>query len=115
LGCIAANATLDIFKSENIIGKNRQKIKLLSKLLEKFKTLPNVAEIRQRGMIGAVELKGYEPTKRIGLQVYQYALKNGVLLRPLGSVVYFMPPYIISDEELEYVIDVAFGAIERLN
>jgi len=115
LGCIAANATLDIFERENIIEKNKEKIKLLSKLLEKFKTLPNVAEVRQRGMIGAVELKGYEPTKRIGLQVYQYALKNGVLLRPLGSVVYFMPPYIISDEELVYVTDIAFRAIERLD
>jgi len=115
LGCAAANATLDIFENKNIIEKNKEKIKLLSKLLEKFKTLPNVAEVRQRGMIGAVELKGYEPTKRIGLQVYQYALQNGVLLRPLGSVVYFMPPFIISDEELRYVTDIAFKAIERLN
>jgi len=105
---------LDIFENENIIEKNRAKIELLSTLLERFKTLPNVKEVRQRGFIAAVELKGYEPHQRIGLEIYKHALKNGVLLRPLGNVVYFMPPYIVSDDELVKMTDVAYEGIRCL-
>jgi adenosylmethionine-8-amino-7-oxononanoate aminotransferase len=105
---------LDIFEDENIIEKNQVKIAFLTTLLEKFKTLPNVKEVRQRGFIAAVELKGYKPELRIGLEIYKYALSHGVLLRPLGNVVYFMPPYIVSDEELVKMTDVAFEAILRL-
>jgi adenosylmethionine-8-amino-7-oxononanoate aminotransferase len=115
LACAAANATLDIFEDENIIEKNRTKIELLSTLLNRFKTLPNVKEVRQRGFIAAVELKGYEPSQRIGLEIYKYALSNGVLLRPLGNVVYFMPPYIVSDEELIKMTDVAFEAVKCIS
>jgi adenosylmethionine-8-amino-7-oxononanoate aminotransferase len=111
LACAAANATLDIFENEDIINKNRVKIKKLSNLLERFKTLPNVKEVRQRGFIAAVELKGYKPEQRIGLKVYQYALAHEVLLRPLGNVIYFMPPYIVSNEELKKMTDVAYEAI----
>jgi len=114
LGCAAANATLDIFENENIIEKNKAKAKTLEKLLQKFKTLPNVKEVRQRGLIAAIELQGYKASDRIGLKVYDYALKNGVILRPLGHVVYFMPPFIISDEELEKITTVAYEAITTL-
>jgi adenosylmethionine-8-amino-7-oxononanoate aminotransferase len=115
LACAAANATLDIFEDENIIEENQKKIKLLSDSLEKFKSLANVKEVRQRGMIAAVELKGYKAEDRIGLEIYQYALKNGVLLRPLGHIVYFMPPYIINDEELLKMTDVAYEAIRCIS
>ncbi len=114
LACSAANATLDIFENENIIEKNRIKSTNLSNILEKFKTLKNVKEVRQRGMIGAVELQGYDPKKRVGLEIYKYSLKNGVLLRPLGNVVYFMPPYIMSQKELQKVTDVAYNGISKL-
>jgi len=115
LSCAAANATLDIFEKEDVIEKNHPKIKLLSKLLKKFESLENVENIRQRGLIGAFDIKNYDPLKRQNLEVYQYALKQGVLLRPLANTIYFMPPYIISDEELERVVEVAFKAVERLN
>jgi adenosylmethionine-8-amino-7-oxononanoate aminotransferase len=111
LACAAANATLDIFENENIIEKNRAKIDLMARLLEPFKELSNVKEVRQTGMIGAVELKGYEPKDRVGLKIYQEALKNGVLLRPLANVIYFMPRYIISDEQMKEMIDVAYNAV----
>ena len=114
LACAAANATLDIFESEDILNKNRKKIDLMSKLLKKFNDLPNVKELRQRGMIVAIEIDGYKPDDRIGLKIYEYALKRGVLLRPLGNVIYMMPPYIVSDEELVYIFDVAFDSIKSL-
>ncbi len=114
LACAAANATLDIFENESIIEKNRSKIEFLSCELKKFKELENVKEVRQRGMIAAVELKGYNPEQRIGLEIYKYALKNEVLLRPLGNVVYFMPAYTISDEQMRLMTDVAYRGIKRL-
>jgi adenosylmethionine-8-amino-7-oxononanoate aminotransferase len=114
LACSAANATLDIFENENIIEQNRFKSDQLSNMLAKFKNLENVKEVRQRGMIAAVELQGYAPEKRVGLEIYKYALKNEVLLRPLGNVVYFMPPYIMNEEELQKITDVAYGGISKL-
>jgi adenosylmethionine-8-amino-7-oxononanoate aminotransferase len=114
LACMAANATLDIFEKERVLETNRIKIDILSALLKPFEELPNVKEIRQRGMIAAIELGGYAPEKRIGLEIYKYALAHGVLLRPLGNVVYFMPPYIITEEQLIEMTDVAYGAIKRV-
>jgi len=114
LGCIAANATLDIFENERILDANLVKIDILGALLQRFEALPNVLETRQRGMIAAVELKGYRPEERIGLQIYRYALAHGVLLRPLGNVVYFMPPYIVTEEQLTEMTDVAYEAIKSL-
>ena len=114
LACAAANATLDIFENENIIEKNRVKAEYMGEKLQKFLTLENVASVRQTGMVCAIELKGYKSEERIGLKVYQYGLKNGVLLRPLGHIVYFMPPYIIQNEEIDKMMDTAFEAITLL-
>ncbi len=114
LACAAANATLDIFENENVIEKNKKTAERMAKILEKFKSLDNVDEVRQTGMIAAIELKGYTPDERIGLKVYEYGLSKGVLLRPLGHIVYFMPPYIISDEEMDIMFDTAYEAITAL-
>jgi adenosylmethionine-8-amino-7-oxononanoate aminotransferase len=114
LACAAANATLDLFERDNVIEKNRETAKYMGSKLSKFKELENVASVRQTGMICAVELKGYEPEERIGLRVYQYGLDNGVLLRPLGHVIYFMPPYIITKDECDKMMDVAYEAIKLL-
>lgn len=114
LACSAALATLDIFESENIIEINKIKIAQIAKRLQAFKQLPNVQEVRQTGMVAAIELKGYKTEERIGLKVYQYGLEHGVLLRPLGSVIYFMPPYIITATEIETMMSVAFDAIASL-
>ena len=65
-------------------------------------------------MIAAVELSGYSADKRVGLEVYKYALRKGVLLRPLGNVIYFMPPYIIKRKEIDKMMDTAYRAIESL-
>jgi len=115
LACASALATLDIFEKEDILEKNRAKSKYIKERLKPFLELKNVKEVRSLGMVSAIELKGYEPSKRIGLRVYKYGLKNGVLLRPLGSVIYFMPPYIIEKEEIDLMIDVAFKAISNLD
>ncbi|EDM23809.1 adenosylmethionine--8-amino-7-oxononanoate transaminase [Caminibacter mediatlanticus TB-2] len=114
LGCAAANATLDIFEKENVIEKNKEKSKYIWESIQKFKELPNVKEIRQTGMITAIEMIDYPWQERKGLQVYEYGLQNGVLLRPLGNVIYFMPPYIINKEEIDRMINVAYEGIKRV-
>ncbi len=114
LACSAANATLDIFEEDGVIEKNRIKIEYIQNKLQRFKELENVKEIRQTGMVAAVELKGYDPMERVGLKVYRYGLKNEVLLRPLGNVIYFMPPYVISFDEIDKMMDVAYEGIKTL-
>ncbi len=114
LACAAANASLDIFEEENILEKNGAHIEFIANALESLKTLPHVKEVRQRGMIAAIELEGFEPSRRINLEIYRYALSQGVLIRPLGSVIYIMPPYIIAKEELEKIFKVIQGAIFSL-
>jgi len=114
IGIAAANATLDIFEKDNVIEKNKQKSKYIWEKMQRFKELKNVKEIRQTGMIGAVEMIDYPWWERKGLEVYKYGLKNGVLLRPLGNVIYFMPPYVINYKEIDKMIEVAFDGIKRL-
>lgn len=114
LACTSANATIDILLQNNIIEKNKRKIEYIAKYTKKFCNLSNVKEVRQQGMICAIELQGYNPDERVGIKIYKYALSKGVLLRPLGQVIYFMPPYIITKQELKKVIDTAYEAIQTL-
>ncbi len=114
LGCAAALATLDIFKTDNIIEANKILIKEFAKQCERFKDHPNIGDVRQTGMITAIELvkdretkQAYPWQERRGLKVYQYGLKHNALLRPLGNVVYFMPPYVITVEEIQKLVEIA--------
>jgi adenosylmethionine---8-amino-7-oxononanoate aminotransferase len=93
---------------------------LMAQAATRFHGHPNVAEVRQTGMIVAIELvknkRTHEPyswQERRGLRVYQYALSKGVLLRPLGDVIYFMPPYIINEDEIQLMADVAWDGIQH--
>ena len=114
LGIAAANAVLDLFERDNILEMNKQKSKYIWQKMQKFKNLSNVKEIRQTGMISAVEMINYPWQERKGLKVYEYGLKNGVLLRPLGNVIYFMPPFIIDYDEIDKMIDVAYEGIKKI-
>ncbi len=129
LSIAAANATLDIFEKgeiffetgefrmvknpkRSVLENNKLISEYIWKKMQKFKNLKNVKEIRQSGMISAVEMIDYPFEKRMGLRVYEYGLKNEVLLRPLGNVIYFMPPYIINKEEIDKMIDTAYEGIK---
>ena len=114
LACAAALATMEIFEQNDILGDNAKKSQYILEALVKFLDLPNVKEIRQQGMVTAIELQGYDASERIGLKIYEYALTQGVLLRPLGHVIYFMPPYIISYEEIDKMISVAYEGIRQI-
>ena len=119
LGCRAALATLDIFASDNVIDNNRTLACRMAKATAHFQDHPHIAEVRQTGMILAIEmvkdktsLEPYPWQERRGLKVYQYALSRGVLLRPLGNVIYFMPPYVITPEQLDFLAQVAWEGVK---
>lgn len=114
LACAAANATLDIFESENVIENNRKTSALIADELKRFESRPKVKEVRQCGMIAAIELEGFEAHERIGLKIHQLCLKKGVLIRPLGSVVYVMTPYVIAPDELTKVFDAIEFALDNI-
>ena len=119
IACAVAVENLKIMEQENIIENLKPKITKLKQCLEKFRDLAHVGDIRQTGMIGALELVKNKETKepyqfedRIGHNVFKEALKNGALLRPIGNVIYFMPPYIIKNEEIEKLTKIAYNAIK---
>jgi len=114
LACAAALATLEIFEQNDVFAENEKKALYIKEKSEVFKVFPNVKEIRQQGMVTAIELQGYDPKERVGLRIYEYALTQGVLLRPLGNVIYFMPPYIIDYHEIDKMMEVAYEGIKRV-
>jgi adenosylmethionine---8-amino-7-oxononanoate aminotransferase len=120
LACRAGLATMEIFQQQNIIENNHVLAKQLSTVSERFKDHPNVAEVRQTGMIVAIELVKNKQTRepfpwqeRRGMKAYRYALSKGVILRPLGNVIYFMPPYVINEDEIRLMAEVAWGGIQH--
>jgi adenosylmethionine-8-amino-7-oxononanoate aminotransferase len=119
LACVAALATLSIFRDDDVINSNRGLSEHLGARVSELQDHPHVAEVRQTGMIAAIETvrdrKSREPydwRERRGLRIYRHALERGVLLRPIGNVVYFMPPYVITPEEIDHVVTVAREGIE---
>jgi adenosylmethionine-8-amino-7-oxononanoate aminotransferase len=120
LACRAGLATVEIFQQRDIIGNNKKLAEVMAKATARFNEHPHVAEVRQAGMILAIEMVKNKQTRepfpwqeRRGLKVYQYALSKGILLRPLGNVIYFMPPYVVTEEELWLIADVAWEGIQR--
>jgi adenosylmethionine-8-amino-7-oxononanoate aminotransferase len=119
LACSAALATLELFARDNVIAANRELSKHMQAATAELTAHPHVAEIRQHGMILAIEMvedkkrrTPYPWQQRRGLKVYEYALQHEVLLRPLGNVIYFMPPYIITPGEIKRLAQVAAAGID---
>ncbi|MDD5386557.1 MAG: adenosylmethionine--8-amino-7-oxononanoate transaminase [Sulfuricurvum sp.] len=113
LACAAANATLDIFENQNVIEVNKLLSSAMAKELLRFQGRTEVKEIRQCGMIGVIELHGFDPSVRIGVKIHRHCLGLGVLIRPLGSVIYVMPPYVITQIELTIVFDAIESALNE--
>jgi adenosylmethionine-8-amino-7-oxononanoate aminotransferase len=114
LGCTAALATLDIFAQDNVIEGNKALAQAMYREVQELQDHPHVGDVRQCGMILAMEMVADKATKspypwqeRRGLTVYRHGLQKGVLLRPLGNVVYFMPPYVITEEQIRHMAQVA--------
>ena len=110
LACAAALASLAIFDTDGVLARNRDTAAKMAAAAAPLRAHPAVSEIRQTGMVVAIELHpeagddedghAVEIAGRRGLRMYRAALESGVLLRPLGDVLYWMPPYCIDDAQL---------------
>ena len=116
LACAAANANLQIFDDEPVFDRIAAIARIHSVRLSHLRELHQVGDTRQIGSIAALELVVDDPGYLSGLRpkLYNFFLERGVLLRPLGNVVYVLPPYVIAPEELHRVYDVIVDAIETL-
>jgi len=111
LACRAALATLEIFDRDNVIEANREKSARLTAATRNLAAHPRVRDFRNTGMIWAFEVgaTGGDFARRCFAQ----ALERELLLRPLGTTVYFMPPYVISDDEIELLATRTLEIVER--
>ncbi|MDR3157104.1 MAG: adenosylmethionine--8-amino-7-oxononanoate transaminase [Lactobacillales bacterium] len=122
LGCAAACGVLDVLENENILEFAGERSSYLTKKLEDvLLSHKNVGEIRHLGLIHAIELvadketkKALNSSKRVGYQIYKKALHLGLILRPLGDVLYFNPPLIITEDEIDEAVSKCFAAIEMV-
>lgn len=112
LACRAALATLDIFDDDDVLAQNRVRAQKLGDALAKVAQHPAVAKLRQRGMICAFDVT---PTVAEGFsrRFFAEALQNELLLRPIGKTVYWMPPYVLTDEEIVLLGERTLGVLER--
>ncbi|GGG11636.1 adenosylmethionine-8-amino-7-oxononanoate aminotransferase [Lysinibacillus alkalisoli] len=112
LACRIAQEVLTMFEDENVMDMVQEKGAMLRRQAETaFCDLPYVGEYRQIGLVGAIELVVDKTTKqpfpseeRIGYHIYKEALEKGLLIRPLGNILYFMPPYTITEEEMTFMV-----------
>ena len=113
IGCAAALAVLDILDEENVLEQAENTAAWLTeRMTDAFGAHPHIGEIRHIGLIHAVELvedraekRSFAGKKRLGYAIYRRALQHGLLLRPLGDVLYFNPPLNIGKADLEIAIE----------
>ena len=103
LACRAALAVLDILEEEKVLERNRNTAAILNRRAEGLRSHRRVAHFRNTGMIWAFDVKDARPG--FARDFYRGALEAGVLLRPLGATVYWMPPYVIGEAEIDFLLD----------
>ena len=110
LACSAALATLAIFESDHVLENNREKSALIQSKIEVLTHLP-IQHLRHQGMIFALDVKTDHPN--FSLDCYAEALKQGLLIRPIGNTVYFMPPYTISEAEIDFMLTSTLHVLKK--
>ena len=122
LACSAAIEVLAIMQEENILAKANENAVYFKQLVhEKLSDHQYVGDIRSIGLINAIELvedkeskRPFDSKRRIGYQIYKKALTKGVVLRPLGDVLYFNPPLTISHADMDFVVQVCADCIAEV-
>lgn len=113
LACRAALATLDIFDEDDVLLKNRERANKLGAALAKVAVHPTVSNARQTGMICAFDVMP-EVADGFSRRFFAEALQQGVLLRPIGTTVYWVPPYVVSEEEIASLGDVTLAVLDKV-
>ncbi|MEZ0224570.1 MAG: adenosylmethionine--8-amino-7-oxononanoate transaminase, partial [Alphaproteobacteria bacterium] len=111
LACRAALATLKIFDEDRVLESNRAKQARMNRALEPLQELP-IRHLRNTGMIWAFDVLTNSPG--FARDFYQEALALGLLLRPIGNTVYFMPPYVIADDEIDWLAQQTHALLHKL-
>ncbi|CAG9934354.1 adenosylmethionine--8-amino-7-oxononanoate transaminase [Candidatus Nitrotoga arctica] len=112
LACRAALATLEIFEQDNVIATNRNKAVYLNRIAEPLRDHPRVKNFRNTGMIWAFEVDSlYDDFAQ---RCFSLALEKELLLRPMGNTIYFMPPYIISEAEMDMLVENTLAIIAAI-
>lgn len=112
LACRAALATLDIFEADNVIENNRVKAARFNELATPLAAHLRVNNFRHLGMIWAFEVESKDSA--FARKFFAASLSRGVLLRPIGRTVYFMPPYIIEDSEFQWLVAQTLAVIDEI-
>lgn len=112
LACRAALATLDIFEQDQVIVTNQAKGAMIDHASEALRHHPKIRNFRRTGMVWAFEVASAHP--QFSSAFYQLALQQELLLRPIGKTVYFMPPYIINDEEADLLVAGTLKVLDQL-
>ena len=110
LACRAALATLDIFEQDAVIAANRVRAAAMTARCAALAAHPRVRNFRTLGMIWAFEVEHAQPG--FARRLFEAALARGVLLRPIANTVYFMPPYVISEDEMDGLAANTLAALE---
>ncbi len=113
LACRAALATLDIFDQDDVLLKNRERANQLTAALASVATHPSVSNARQTGMICAFDVTPVV-TEAFSRRFFAEALQQGLLLRPIGTTVYWMPPYVLSDQEIALLGEVTLAVLDKV-
>jgi adenosylmethionine-8-amino-7-oxononanoate aminotransferase len=117
LACAAAVASFEILMSDDCQESIQRIMQSHADFVGKIKLHNKIVSVRHTGTILAIELKTQEDSgyfNTIKNKVYYYALENGVLLRPLGNVIYILPPYCITESELFKIYDVISNLLEEV-
>ncbi|RAT98799.1 adenosylmethionine--8-amino-7-oxononanoate transaminase [Brevibacillus sp. Leaf182] len=119
LGCAVALANLRLMEERGVVQQVAQKATDLDQLLRQLRDLPHVGDIRQKGLMAGIELVRDKETKepyhwneRIGVRVCQVAREKGLLTRPLGNVIVFIPPLVSTTEELADMVGILTESIQ---
>jgi adenosylmethionine---8-amino-7-oxononanoate aminotransferase len=110
LACSAALATLAIFENDDVLVKNKETIAIFNHKMQVLTHLP-ILYLRNKGMVWAFDVDTKQAT--FASDFYQQALAHGVLVRPIGNTIYFMPPYVINETEIEFLIQTTKACIEK--
>jgi len=109
LACSAALGTLSYFEGHDVINQNNKTSAYISERMKILATLP-ISNARNIGMIWAFDLE--EVTKKTLKKISMKAINRGLLIRPIGQTIYFMPPYVINHDEIDFMIDTTLEVIE---
>ncbi len=112
LACRAALASLAIFAEDDVIANNREKSRQITRLATPLAEDDRISNFRNRGMIWAFDVQTSDV--HFAGKVFATGLEHGVLLRPIGNTVYFMPPYVISLDEAAFLVEQTSAVLNQV-